>query len=512
MRRSLVWGPVTAVVLCTLLLVLPRLAAADVARVQNPHFPEPVALTPNVAFWKQVYTEHGVGDFVLHDRDNLGVIYDVVRVPEKASQARAEQLAKPEIERVRGRYRDILIQLAAGISPDDLGAEGRRLAALWECPCGPDSLRRAAENIRVQQGLREKVDEGLQRAQKLLPKIVTILKRHDVPPELAALPLVESTFNPAAKSKAGAVGLWQFIKPTGKRYLTITRKRDDRRDPLRATEAAAHHLKNSYTALGSWPLAIVAYNHGHAGIQAASEAVGSKAIEDIVARYNGPRFGFASKNFYAEFLAALDVVHPLLSGRSKPLEAKSRRRGFRQASVSVQLPITTVAPPAPALAPAPAAAPQAIETLAPPAPAPQAEPPATPDQTSIGQDALPPPMVPPTDSDATPALSEAAPLAEEPVSSDQISVAPDLPAPSTLPPSESSGAPPPPVDDASAQDAQLSEVREDEPSAVIPGALAPPVLPPSESHETPVASTDDARTHDEPAEVEGPHSSEPVAF
>ncbi|MBP1779585.1 MAG: hypothetical protein H6Q86_5596, partial [candidate division NC10 bacterium] len=120
MRRSLVWGPVTAVVLCTLLLVLPRLAAADVARVQNPHFPEPVALTPNVAFWKQVYTEHGVGDFVLHDRDNLGVIYDVVRVPEKASQARAEQLAKPEIERVRGRYRDILIQLAAGISPDDL--------------------------------------------------------------------------------------------------------------------------------------------------------------------------------------------------------------------------------------------------------------------------------------------------------------------------------------------------------------------------------------------------------
>jgi hypothetical protein len=111
-----------------------------------------------------------------------------------------------------------------------------------------------------------------------------------------------------------------------------------------------------------------------------------------------------------------------------------------------------------------------------------------------------------------PASSEAVPLAEAPVRSDQISVAPDLPAPSTLPPSESSAAPPPPVDDASAQDAQLSEVREDEPSAVIPDALAPPVLLPSESHETPVASTDDARAHDEPADVEGLHSSEPVAF
>ena len=511
MRRSLVWGPVTTIVLCALLLVLPRSAAADVAKVQHPHFPEPVALTPNVAFWKQVYTEHGVGDFVLHDRDSLGVIYDVVRVSEKANQARAEQLAKPEIERVRGRYRDILIQLAAGISPDDLGAEGRRLAALWECPCGPDSLRRAAENIRVQQGLREKVDEGLQRAQKLLPKIVTILKRHDVPPELAALPLVESTFNPAAKSKAGAVGLWQFIKPTGKRYLTITRKRDDRRDPLRATEAAAHHLKNSYTALGSWPLAIVAYNHGHAGIQAASEAVGSKAIEDIVARYNGPRFGFASKNFYAEFLAALDVVHPLLSGRSKPLEAKSRRRGFRQASVSVQPPITTVAPPAPALAPVDAT--PAFETPASAAPASQPESPAKPDRASSNPDLPSPPTVPLTDTVEPPASSECAPLAEKPVRSDQISVVPDLPAPPTLPPSESSAAPPPPVDDAFARDAQPSEVCEDARSALIPDALAPPLLPLSESHATPLPSADGARTHDTPAsEVEGSHSSEPVTF
>jgi len=329
MHRSLVLGPVTTIVLCAVLLVLPRPAASDVAKVQHPHFPEPVALTPSIAFWKQVYTEHGIGDFVLHDRDNLGVIYDVVRVSEKTSQARAEQLAKPDIERVRGEYRDMLIRLAEGATPDELGAGGRKVAEMWGCPCAPDSLRRAAENIRVQQGLREKVDEGLRRARGLMPQIVGILRRHDVPPELAALPLVESTFNPAARSKAGAVGLWQFIKSTGKRYLTITRKRDDRRDPIRATEAAAHLLKNNYNTLGSWPLAIVAYNHGHAGIQAASEAVGSKAIEDIVARYNGPRFGFASKNFYAEFLAALDVVHPLLSAQSKPLEAKGRRRSAR---------------------------------------------------------------------------------------------------------------------------------------------------------------------------------------
>lgn len=117
---------------------------------------------------------------------------------------------------------------------------------------------------------------------------------------------------PRARSKAGAVGLWQFIKATGKRYLTITRRRDDRRDPIRATEAAARLLKHNYEALGSWPLAITAYNHGKEGMLAARVAVGSSAIEDIISGYTGPRFGFASRNFYAEFLAALEVVHPMI--------------------------------------------------------------------------------------------------------------------------------------------------------------------------------------------------------
>jgi hypothetical protein len=311
-----------------------------------------VALAPNVAFWKQVYTEHGVGDFVLHDRDNLGVIYEVVRVAEKSNQARAADLAKPEIERARGRYREILLGLAAGTAPEEREAEGRRVAEMWGCPCSSDVLRRAADNIRAQQGLREKVDEGLRRAQGLLPRIVTILRRHDVPVELAALPLVESTFNPKAYSKAGAAGLWQFIRSTGKQYSLVTRKRDDRRDPVRATEAAAKLLRNNYEALGSWPLAIVAYNHGHAGIRTASAAVGSTAIEDIVARYDGPRFGFASKNFYAEFLAALEVVHPYIAGHGKPVVAKNRQRGAQYASLRDQRPpVPTAAPEKPALAP-----------------------------------------------------------------------------------------------------------------------------------------------------------------
>ena len=466
MQRSVGWSLVTTILAGTLLVASPRPAAADVTPPQNPHFPTPVALTPNVAFWKQIYTEHGVGDFVLHDRDNLGVIYGVVRVAEQANQIRAEQLAKPEIDRARGNYREALLRLADGASPEDLGPEGRRAADLWRCPCGPESLRRAADNIRVQQGLREKVDEGLRRARGLLPKIVTILQRHEVPVELAALPLVESTYNPAAYSKAGAAGLWQFIRSTGKQYALVRGRRDHRRDPVRATEAAARLLRNNYEALGSWPLAIVAYNHGHAGIQAASAAVGSNAIEDIVARYTGPRFGFASKNFYAEFLAALDVVHPLLGGRGKALETKGRRRSTQQAALPHQPPAVVLAPPAPTPVPAAVEAAPAIEAPAAPVPAPQAEEPSASDQPLTDPDATLTPTDPPADAVEAPAAPETVPLPEQTVASEHSSVAADLAAPPPPPASEESTTLLPPEDDASPHAATPSETQTAEPPEI----------------------------------------------
>lgn len=371
--------------------------ATDGDGSRNLHFPEPDFLKPNVAFWEQIYTAYGVGDFVLHDRERLGVIYAVVRVAGTTDPVRAADLAKPEVQRLRARYQDVLSALAAGVPPEALGPDGRMLWRMWACPCAPEELRRAAGSIRVQQGLRQKVDEGIQRAQALLPRILSILQEHDVPVELAALPLVESTYNPRAYSKAGAVGLWQFIRSTGKRYLTIARGRDERRDPFLATKAAARFLRHNYEALGSWPLAIVAYNHGREGMLTARAVVGSSAIEDIVARYAGPRFGFASKNFYAEFLAALKVVQPFLMGQGKYVGVGNRRRPAERAVPSAPLsPVTEAAVPVP---PSPATAvenhPPTETSLPPTAQAPadaEADPKATPrplDPSAAAMDTLP---------------------------------------------------------------------------------------------------------------------------
>jgi membrane-bound lytic murein transglycosylase D len=302
-------------VLVTLLLLtaffsLPLAAPAHEA--PRPDLPVPPTLHASVEFWTRIYSLFGMGDFVLHDRNNLSMVYDVVHIEGATDEVRAASAARPEVERRRELYAQLLTSLADGVSPDELGSEGRWVSEAWGCPCPPELLRHAAGNIRVQQGLREKVEEGIRRARKWLPRILSILRRHQVPEELVALPIVESSFNPKARSKAGAVGLWQFIKSTGKRYLTITRRRDDRRDPIRATEAAAKLLRHNYEVLGSWPLAITAYNHGREGMLAARTAVGSDSIEEIVEHYTGPHFGFASRNFYAEFLAAVEVTRPML--------------------------------------------------------------------------------------------------------------------------------------------------------------------------------------------------------
>src|SRR5262245_66511076 len=95
---------------------------------------------------------------------------------------------------------------------------------------------------------------------------------------------------------------------TGRLYLRVSGGVDERLDVRAATMAAAQILRENYEKLGTWPLAITAYNHGANGIKQAVATVGTTNFGVIVQRYRGPLFGFASQNFYAEFLAAVDLA------------------------------------------------------------------------------------------------------------------------------------------------------------------------------------------------------------
>jgi membrane-bound lytic murein transglycosylase D len=133
-----------------------------------------------------------------------------------------------------------------------------------------------------------------------------IFKRYKLPTELTRIPFVESSFNDHATSKVGASGIWQFMGNTGRKFMLVDGVIDERRSPLKATEAAARLLKENHMILyRSWPLAITAWNHGPGGIRKASQKAGSRDLAQIIARYRSRSFDFASSNFYSEFLAAL---------------------------------------------------------------------------------------------------------------------------------------------------------------------------------------------------------------
>ncbi len=279
--------------LLPLLLLLPSCAAAAPAAM-----PEPAELEPDVRFWMRVYSEITTNEGFIHDQRDLGVVYQTLHFDPGLPPRMREQ----QVTAARERYQAMLRRLGTGAAPQD--ADEQRVSGLW--PGAPaERLAQAADDVRFQLGQADRFRAGLRRAGAWEEHIWQTLAAQGLPPEIAALPHVESSFQPAAMSKAGAAGLWQFIRSTGRRYLRIDRAVDERLDPYRSTEAAAQLLAYNYRLLGTWPLAITAYNHGAEGMRRAREQVGSDDIVQIVRHYRSPSFGFASRNYYASFLAAL---------------------------------------------------------------------------------------------------------------------------------------------------------------------------------------------------------------
>src|ERR1700746_702120 len=99
------------------------------------------------------------------------------------------------------------------------------------------------------------------------------------------------------------------MRATGKEFrLRIDRIIDERKDPLESTRAAAALLDQNYQALGNWPLALTAYNYGAGGLARAVAEIQSDDLVELIRDYNHEYWGFAPKNFYAEFLAAVEVA------------------------------------------------------------------------------------------------------------------------------------------------------------------------------------------------------------
>ena len=271
----------------------------EVHTLSEYHFTAPAGLQSKVDFWKKIYSEYSTKHAVVHDIKNLNIVYEVVYLGEKRLSRRARER---KLGIVKKKYRNILRKIAKTKNKSSLKGEDKRVFKLVK-----SNFYKASRQIRAQLGQKDRFREGIERSGLYLAEIKRILKQYGLPEELSVLPHVESSFQIGAYSSAGAAGIWQFTRSTGRLFMRVGYDVDERRDPILATYGAAKLLKRNFKSVRSWPLAITAYNHGLQGMKRAQKKFGNDFVK-VVNKYRSRTFGFASQNFYAEFLAAIHVV------------------------------------------------------------------------------------------------------------------------------------------------------------------------------------------------------------
>ncbi len=277
-------------------------------------FATPEGLKKRVAFWRDIYSKYTTNQGVMHDSLHIHVVFHPVDfnsiMRDTSTNSRQKHHARERL--VNGYRRDIedrLMKLSKLKSSDGLIGEDLQVWKMYEGVDDPDKFNAATKRgrIRFQLGQKDRFALGIYYSGRYIREMEKIFKSEGLPIELTRLPFVESSFNIYARSRVGASGIWQFMRRTARPYMMVNNSVDERNDPIKATRSSAKLLKSNYMMLKSWPLALTGYNHGPSGIARIVKKTGTNDLTEIINKYSSRRFGFASENFYACFLAALEV-------------------------------------------------------------------------------------------------------------------------------------------------------------------------------------------------------------
>lgn len=271
-------------------------------------FPAPPGLQPQIAFWQNVYAVWGRNQVAFHDDRYMDLIYVVFTLPGPTSEGYSidqKAFLKNHYQNLKNLLQQAESKIAfnAPLNP----AEQRLVNYIKASRHGVGALAGASDRLRSQRGLRERFKRGLEISGRYDAAFREAFREAGLPEDLAYLPHVESSFQNHASSSVGAAGMWQFMPSTARQFMQLNAAVDERRDPVISAQGAAGYLGDAHDRLASWPLAITSYNHGVGGMARAKEEFGDD-IAAIVSGYSGKSFGFASRNFYAEFLAAREVA------------------------------------------------------------------------------------------------------------------------------------------------------------------------------------------------------------
>lgn len=288
---------------------------APVLSYSSADFTAPPGLESIVMFWEKIFGVYDKNVAVFHHPRNVGIVYSVLDFRELAKESSPDfdEIKAGAIRDEKNRLQNLLQALAKKMSETNidvatLSLEETRLLELFEqSPEITINSLSGAGGLKVTMGYAHRFKQAIAKSGQYMPEMMRIFRKYGLPLELTCIPFVESSFNEEAASHAGAAGVWQFIPETGRRYLKIDDYVDERFDPIMSTHAAAKHLMNEFKLLRSWPLAINAYNTGPGRILDAIKVLGTKDIAMINRQYEGSGYGYDSRNYFAELLAAIKV-------------------------------------------------------------------------------------------------------------------------------------------------------------------------------------------------------------
>ena len=279
------------------------------ARVDDAAFPMPTVVRQQKRFWELVFYRYPSTSIIVNEAGYPEKLIDVIdyrhldtKYAKPVPRREREEIAKKYVKRYAKAVDRFVHEGKSAVHYGPI--EARLLEVYGGTKVGLDRLLRGDLKVRAQTGLADDFLAAATAAQVYLPTMERIFARYGLPTRLTRLPFVESMFNLHARSKVGASGIWQFMPETARNFVFVNSLVDERNAPFKATRAAAQFLLANFRELGSWPLAITAYNHGAEGMAKAVRQIGSKDIGKIISDYDSPSFGFASSNFYSEFLAA----------------------------------------------------------------------------------------------------------------------------------------------------------------------------------------------------------------
>lgn len=271
-------------------------------------FPVPKGYERWVPFWTTIFTAYESHQMVICDARCPEAIYAAIEIKDKHSKKsifQKKELQKEDEQKnaieVLSSLLDKDLEITFLQTMDNLNSIYKK-CGLNE-PISWNDLR-----LKLQRGNRDKIKYGIIRYGLYKNQIERIFKEKNLPPELSLLPLIESNYWMFARSSAGALGVWQFMPGTGKKYLTINKYIDERLDPIKSTYAAAQYLSQAYAALGSWDVTVTSYNYGNLGMIRAVNTLKTNDLSIILQKYRSRSFQYASRNFYLEFLAMKHIM------------------------------------------------------------------------------------------------------------------------------------------------------------------------------------------------------------